>query len=115
MNETNNTKYWILFLQPLPETGERIAVALVFYDGINRIVEYDTTFSRILKLYPDLDINTLKFYLQSLQKDLESSKDDIHVIINSYGPQISPSNTKKILHPISKEIIRMLLKKHVNP
>ena len=107
--------YWILFLQPLPEAGERIAVALVFRDiGGRPRVEFDRQLSKALRMYPDLDRDSLVFYLDSLQRELHSSH-DVEVTLRSYGPQISTSSPRQIASPISEKIIKMLVAKYVRP
>jgi hypothetical protein len=106
-------KYWVLFLQPLPESGERVAIALVFHDKAERpIVEYDPAFSKALKLYSDLDTDGLRYCLETLQTDLRSSN-QIEATLNSYGPQISASNARKIVSPVSEQVIAMLLARYV--
>jgi hypothetical protein len=93
-------KYWVLFLQPLPESGERVAIALVFCDRTDRpVIEFDPAFSKALKLYSDLDIDGLRFCLESLQADLRSSN-QIETTLSSYGPQISASSARKIVSPV---------------
>jgi hypothetical protein len=108
-------KYWVLFLQPLPEAGERVAIALVYCDKTDRpVVEYDPGFSKALKLYSDLDADGLRYCLDTLQTDLRSS-DQIEATLNSYGPQISASNARKIASPVSEHVIDMLLARYVYP
>lgn len=108
-------KYWVLFLQPLPEAGERVAIALVFHDKAHQpVVEYDPAFSKALKLYSDLDTDGLRFCLESLQTDLRTS-DQIEATLNSYGPQISASNVRRIASPVSEQVIEMLLARYVYP
>ena len=108
-------KYWVLFLQPLPEAGERVAIALVFYDKTDRpVVEYDPDFSKALKLYSDLDTDGLRYCLETLKTDLRST-DQIEATLNSYGPQVSASNARKIASPISEHVIEMLLARYVYP
>jgi len=102
-------------LQPLPEAGERVAIALVFYDKTDRpVVEYDPDFSKALKLYSDLDTDGLRYCLETLKADLRSS-DQIEAILNSYGPQVSASNARKIASPVSEHVIEMLLARYVYP
>jgi len=108
-------RYWVLFLQPLPEAGERVAIALVFCDKADRpVVEYDAAFSKALKLYSDLDADGLRFCLESLQTDLQSSE-QIEATLNSYGPQISASSARRIVSPVSEQVIAMLLARYVYP
>jgi hypothetical protein len=109
-------KYWVLFLQPLPESGERVALALVIHDEANRaaILKYDLEFSKARKIYPDLDTDGLRFCLETLDSDLQSSE-DIPATLNSYGPQISASSARRIASPVSDDVIGMLLKRYVYP
>ena len=106
-------KYWVLFLQPLPESGERVAIAVVFHDKAERpVVEYDPAFAKALKLYSDVDTDGLRYCLETLQTDLRSS-DQIEATLNSYGPQISASNARRIVSPVSEQVIEMLLARYV--
>jgi len=106
-------KYWVLFLQPLPEAGERVAIALVFDDKAHRpVVEYDPAFSKALKLYSDLDTGGLRFCLESLRADLRTS-DQIEATLNSYGPQVLASNARRITAPVSEQVVEMLLSRYV--
>jgi hypothetical protein len=114
-SEPGVENYWVVFLQPTPEAGERVAVALAFRDERGRTwIEFDGSFSRALALYPDLDPDAARFYLDSLQRDLNSS-DDIERTVNSYGPQISASTVRRIASPIGRQVIEMLLAKSVYP
>ena len=107
------SKYWVLFLQPLPEAGERIAIALVFHDeGGRPRVEFDRSLSKALELFPDLDKDGLLVYLDSLQRELLSSC-DVESTLNSYGPQISASSPRRIASPISEKVVEMLLARYV--
>ena len=113
--EPSPAQYWVLFLQPLPEAGERIAVALVFCDERKRAwIRFDGHFAKVLLLYPDLDRSALQFYLESLQHDLDSC-DDVQVTLNSYGPQLAVSSPRRIASPITGQVVEMLLRRYVYP
>ncbi|SPF49395.1 hypothetical protein SBA4_4050009 [Candidatus Sulfopaludibacter sp. SbA4] len=113
--EPQIAQYWVLFLQPLPEAGERIAVALAFHDSGKRAwIRFDDRFSKVLRLYPDLDQGALRFYLESLQQDLNSC-DDTEGTLNSYGPQLAVSSPRRIASPISGQVVEMLLRRYVYP
>lgn len=108
-------RYWVLFLQPLPEAGERIAVALVFSNKRGRSnIEYDPNFSKAARIYPDLDRKGLEFYLDSMSKELESAS-QIESVLNAYGPQLSASNPRKINVPVASETVKMLLNRYIYP
>jgi hypothetical protein len=108
-------RYWILFFQPLPEAGERIAIALVFESGKGRTtIEYDPTFTKVAKVFPDADPQALAFSLESLRADLDSP-DEAETILNSYGPQIAASPVRRIAVPISSATIEMLMIRYVFP
>lgn len=113
--EPRTAQYWIVFLQPLPEAGERIAVALVFRDVQKRAwIRFDDRFSKALMLYPDQDQSALRFEFESLQQDLDSC-DDVEATLNSYGPQIAASSPRRIASPISPQVVEMLLRRYVYP
>jgi hypothetical protein len=113
--EPRTAQYWIVFLKPLPEAGERIAMALVFRDVQKRAwIRFDDRFSKVLMLFPDQDQSALRFDLESLQRDLDSS-DDVEATVNSYGPQIAVSSPRRIASPISQQVVEMLLARYVYP
>jgi hypothetical protein len=108
-------KYWILFYQPLPEAGERIAIALVFEGEKGRArVEYDPKFAKVLKMYPDGDPEGLAFCLDSLQADLDHSS-VTDAVIGLFGPQIAASEARRIASPVTPNVIQMLMNRYVFP
>jgi hypothetical protein len=112
---SRRAQYWAVFWQPLPEAGGRIAIALVFRDtGGPAWMRFDERFSKVLRLYPDLDREALKFDLESLRRDLHSSV-DVEATLNSYGPQLAASSPPRIASPISSQIVEMLLSRYVYP
>jgi hypothetical protein len=113
--EPDAAQYWIVFLQPLPEAGERIAIALVFRDLRKRAwVRFDSRFSKALKLYPDLDERALNFCLENLQRNLNAC-DEVEAALNSYGPQITGANSRRIASPIAQHVVEMLLARYIYP
>lgn len=112
---SRSAQYWAVFWQPLPEAGERIAVALVFQEADGPAwIRFDPRFSKTLRLYPDLDQAALSFYLESLRRELHSSG-DVEATLNSYGPQLAVSAPRRIASPISRRDIEMLLARYVYP
>ncbi len=108
-------KYWVIFYQPLPESGERLAVALVFEDPKGgATVEYDPTFAKIAKLYPEADPAALTFYLDSLRKELHSSN-QIEAVLHGYGPQLALSPARQIHMPASQGAVKMLMARYISP
>jgi hypothetical protein len=108
-------KYWILFYQPLPEAGERIAIALAFEGEKGRArVEYDPKFAKVLKMYPDADPDGLAFCLDSLRTDLEQA-DAIGAVLGAFGPQITASEARRIASPVPANIVEMLMNRYVFP
>ena len=106
-------KYWVLFYQPLPEAGERIAMALVFQHGQIQ-VEYDPAFTKVGKLFPDADPAALAFCLDSLRHDLRSA-DSIQAILNGYGPQFATSEARRLALPVQPATIEMLKARYLYP
>ncbi len=107
-------KYWVLFYQPLPEAGERIAIALVFAGVRGPTVEYDPTFAKLIKVFPDVDPQALAFSLESLGADLRTSN-EVESVINSYGSQLAASSARRIGLPVSEGAIEMLMGRYVYP
>jgi hypothetical protein len=113
----NLGRYWILYLQPAPEAGERIAVALVLEDESGTRVEYDHKFAKVRKVFPGFDVDVLTFYLENVRRDLTATKtkDDTASILGSYGPQLMASVVRRVAIPITNEAIMMMLNKYVLP
>lgn len=108
-------KYWVLFYQPLPEAGERIAIALIF--EANRgpaTVEYDPTFAKLVKVFPDADPQALAFSLESLSGELRTSN-QVEGVINAYGSQLAASPARRIGVPVPDGAIDMLMGRYVYP
>lgn len=106
-------KYWVLFYQPLPEAGERIAMALVFDHG-QKQVEYDPAFTKVAKLFPDADPAALAFLLETLSHDLHSA-DSVQAVLNSYGPQFATSEPRRLALPVQPATIEMLKTRYLFP
>ena len=108
-------KYWVLSYAPLPESGERVALALVVDEGNGRIrLDYDATFGKVLKLYPDADSAGLAFQLERLRSELRESP-AVAPILNSFGPQLEASPAKRIGLPLLKNSIDVLMTRYILP
>ena len=109
-------KYWILYFQPLPEAGERIAMALLFQEGRGGgVVRFDATFAKVLQVFPDADPQLLAFYLESLQKGLADMSVDVEAELNAYGPQIAASPARRIAAPLAEATVIMLMERYLLP
>ncbi len=107
-------KYWVLYFQPNPETGERISIGLALQDRGRKRIEYDHAFSKVQRLYPNTDLGGLEFYLHSLARDFDSS-DDSESILSSYSPQLGVSNARRVLTPITDQTVKLLMDKCILP
>ena len=108
-------KYWVLFYQPLPEAGERVAAALVFEDARGRAtLEYDDSFAKILKLFPAVDPQALAFYLDNIRTDLDAAG-ATETVLNAYGPQLAASSARRISVPVSSSTVDMLMARYIYP
>jgi hypothetical protein len=104
----------LLCYQPAPETGERIIIGLLFDDEEHAFLYYDTHFAKLRKLYPWIDSKTLTFYLDDLRSALANTK-SIEPVLNLYGPQLVPSDIRKVLLPITDAMVETLMEKFVHP
>jgi len=57
--------YRILYAQPTPETGERVAVAILVQNG-KTLLYFDRRFPRLKKFFGDLELVALDYYLDQL-------------------------------------------------
>lgn len=113
--ELQGGRYWVVYYQPLPEAGERVAAALVFTDGPGRtVVEYDPDFAKVRKLFPNADVQTLAFYMRSMQSDLNDSADPASVL-SAYGPQLAVSAARRVATPLDSAKIDLLKSRYLFP
>ena len=108
-------KYWLLYYQPLPEAGERIVIALVFEDSKGgAAIEYDPTFAKAAKVFPNLDSSSFEFFLDGLRVALVRAS-SVETVIGMYGPQVAASVARKIAVPVTRSAIEVLMTKFVYP
>jgi hypothetical protein len=107
-------KYWMLYYQPNPEDGERITIALLLQQSGRRDVRFDPTFTKVRKLYPTVDVESLNLLLESLRDEIETSSDP-EMVLSSYGPQLLASNARRVATPITDEMADMMLGRYVFP
>ena len=108
-------KYWILYFQPLPEAGERIAMALVF-EGREKhaTVEYDPAFAKVSQLFPDADPEGLAFCLDTLRAELRATE-SIEATLGLYGPQFAVSDARRLALPVADATVTMLKARYLYP
>lgn len=106
--------YRLLYYQPAPETGERIAMGLLFEDEGRAFLHYDKQFAKLRKLYPWIDSKTVGFYLDDLNSALAKAT-SIEPVLNLYGPQLVWSDARKVVLPITDALVKMLMGKFVQP
>lgn len=108
-------KYWVLYFQPLPEAGERIAMALVFERREKHaMVEYDPTFAKVCRLFPDADPEALAFCLATLRRELAATE-SIEATLGLYGPQFAVSEARRLALPVAEATVEMLKTRYLYP
>jgi hypothetical protein len=108
-------RYWAIFYQPLPESGERIAIALVLeHNSANCTVEFDEKFAKVRKVFPDLDAEGMAFTLSGLQTKLNET-DNRDFLLASLGPQISASIARRAALPFTDKRKASLMSRYVLP
>jgi hypothetical protein len=105
--------YRILYAQPTPETGERIAVALLVQNGENRLY-FDRRFPRLKRVVGDLELDALGFYLDHLREEILRDQEP-ESVLNRYAPQIVPSDPRKVQLPLDERAARVLMEKLLHP
>jgi hypothetical protein len=106
--------YRLLYYQPAPETGERITVGLLLGDEDHALLHYDKQFAKLRKLYPWIDSKIVAFYLDDLSRAVAKTK-NIETALNLYGPQLIPSDARKVALPITEALVGTLMEKFVRP
>ncbi len=92
--------YRLLFVQPDPESGERLCIGLVIGDDE---LMYDREFSRARCLSRDLDVDILRFYLEDLRAKLFNGNAPIDSVLGSSAPLLTSSLPRKVTLPITAE------------
>src|SRR5580700_2505389 len=111
---THEGQFWIVYLQPEPESGERIAIALAIRDNGFVRFEYDNRFSKALCAFPSFDSKLLQFYLDSMERELASHRGEtLESVLSPYAPQIIFSSPRRIAVPLSNSTRMSLLEKFV--
>jgi hypothetical protein len=105
--------YRILYAQPTPETGERIAVAVLVQNG-ETLLYFDRRFPRLKKVFGDLELDALEYYLDHLRAEISRAREPENVL-NSYAPQIVPSDPRKVVLPVDESAARVLMQKLLQP
>lgn len=111
---THEGQFWIVYLQPEPESGERIAIALAIRDNGFVSFEYDNRFAKAHCAFPSFDSKLLQFYLESMQSELASHRGaSLESVLSPYAPQIVFSSPRRIAVPLSSSTRMSLLQKFV--
>ena len=107
-------EYRLLYYQPAPETGERIAIGLLLDDGIERVVHCDWQFKKTLRLYRWVDAKILTVTLNSLSEVLASGGGSLEEAVGRFGPQFTASAPREFVLPLTSALVEILLDKFVN-
>jgi len=105
--------YRILYAQPTPETGERIAVAVLVQNG-DTLLYFDRRFPRLKKVSGDLELDALEYYLDHLREEISRAPEP-ESVLNRYAPQIIPSDPRKVMLPVDEKAARVLMQKLLQP
>lgn len=105
--------YRILYAQPAPETGERIAVAVLVQDG-DKLLYFDRRFPRLKKVFGDLELDALEYYLDHLKEEISRATEP-ETVLNRYAPQVVASDPRKIVLPVDEHAARVLMQKLLQP
>ncbi len=108
-------QYWLLYYQPVPESGERIAAGLILLEpGRRPKIKYDASFKKVRSVFPSTDVETLAFTLQCVSEQLERA-DAIDSTLQSLGPQLVTSAARSIVSPISTAVLDRLTERYLLP
>lgn len=111
----NNSTYRLLYLQPEPEQGERVCVAIVFDERDTRpSLLFDPDFSRVKCLAPQIDTALLRFYVADMQqriRDLES----VERCLEGMGAHFVASAPRRLRATLDDRARLSLLQRFVGP
>jgi hypothetical protein len=91
-------EYRLLFMQPDPESGERVCVG-IFIDGD---LLYDREFSRARCISSAVNVDQSNVYLESL-RDRVASRPAIAELVGEYAPLFSCSSARSVTLPVTSE------------
>jgi hypothetical protein len=91
-------EYRLLFMQPDPESGERVCVGII----IDGELLYDRDFTRARCISPDVNIDVSNIYLENL-RDRLASRSELMEIFKEYSPLFVCSPPRTVTLPLTSE------------
>ena len=91
-------EYRLLFMQPDPESGERVCVGII----IDNELMYDREFSRVRCISPKLNIGLTSIYLESL-RDRIAAGSGLLEAVKEYAPLFLCSSPRQVTLPLTAE------------
>lgn len=109
-----SAEYHVVYYREFPETGEVVAVGLIFKDRGKITVKHDPKFARAAKIFPTIHCSGLKFVFEEIQKSLSESRGSIESL-GWAEPNFLLSRARQVVSPISEEIVNTLYREIVAP
>ncbi|ADW67348.1 hypothetical protein [Granulicella tundricola] len=98
MHETA-AQYRLLYMQPDPEVGENICVAVMFGDDLL----FDPTFSKVKCLTREWRPGLLRLYMNEIRMTLLRDTSNFEVSIKRFAPLFSASRPRYLATPVAPE------------
>jgi hypothetical protein len=112
--KANLASYRLLYFQPDPEDGERIAVGILLYKDRKAEVLYDKKFPKLKCFVPYFDPATIAFYLETLQRRVSDVDVDLEVSLRRHAPQILASEERKVAWPLTEQTKLYLIERFLH-
>lgn len=107
--------YRILYFQPDPEDGDRIAVAILVYHERDIEILYDRKFPKLRHLAPGIEPELVSFYLEDLRRTLTKVDSEIDERLRQHAPQLVASEERKLAWPLSEKAKLYLIERFLQP
>jgi hypothetical protein len=89
-------------------------VAILVQEHRRNSLYFDRKFPRLKRVLGDVELGALEYYLEDLDRSLATATDP-DAILNTYAPQIVPSDARKIALPLNEQGMKVLLRKLLRP
>jgi hypothetical protein len=109
-----DASYRIVYFEPNPEDGDRVAIALLFTANNDTDVLYDPLFPKLKCLAPHVDSDIIRFQLDHMSGRLRDRSVDRETFVAQQAPQFTTSRQRKVTWPLSNEARMRLVRRFLS-
>ena len=109
-----DASYRIVYFEPNPEDGDRVAIALLFTANNGTDVLYDRDFPKLKCLAPNVDSDLIQFQLDHMSGRLRERGLDRETFVAQQAPQFTTSARRKVAWPLTNETRMRLVRRFLS-